>query len=187
MSFGKKETMYAVILTLLIGWSAYEYLFTPKYMEHKNNLQKIEELTKEIEKARRDARKLPDILARQEKIGKQFEETKKILVENLEIGGLYKLLQPIFNKVQLDMTKELKSITPVGREPQDFYIEDKWTISIDVPFEKFSYLLLEFYQYERLLDVTALPLTVRIDLKLNQPMVSVNLPVSTYAYKSEDQ
>ncbi|MEW5692076.1 MAG: type 4a pilus biogenesis protein PilO [Candidatus Hydrogenedentota bacterium] len=183
MTIGKKEQMYIVILVGALIYALYTYGWQPLYKKHTENLSQIAELSKELEQARRNARKLPEILAQSQRVKKQLEETKKILVEKIEVEGLYKLFDPIFEKVGIDKKNELLGINRAGGMTGDFYIEDRWVISLQVPFEKLSLILLEFYQYERLLDVTSLPINIVGKTKTGQPVINVQLPISTYTYK----
>lgn len=186
MKLGRKEIMYIIFFIGAIGYALYSYVIDPRLMEHNNNKMEIERLTKELEEARRNARKLSQILEQSERVKAHLEATRKILVEKIEVEGLFKLFAPLFQKAGIDQKKELLGIRRAGKVVGDFYVEDKWLISLQVPFDKLSYLLYEFYAYERLLDVTALVLNIAGQTEQGIPIVRVDLPVSTYTYRTEE-
>ena len=101
----------------LLGGAFYFLVYQPKMDEIRRAKDEISSLKVKVMKARRDARRLPEVEAREIKVDAQFRQALKLLPNEKEIPSLLRNI----TKLGADSKLEFRLFSPRKEKPENFY------------------------------------------------------------------
>jgi len=140
----------------------------------------ITEKDKKLHEAMEQEKNLETLKAEVEAMKSELDIAERLLPKENDVEGLLEKIPELVERAGIPRT----AISRIGLGAQNSREEYKeWPISIDITeltFSQMVHLLNEFDNFERMLDLTNLPLVVK---DANENILALNLVVNVYVFK----
>jgi type IV pilus assembly protein PilO len=124
-------------------------IYIPKTSEIKKNTTTIEDLTKQLNMAKIEQKKLPERRAEKENVDAQFQEALKLLPNSKEIPSLLKKISELGNESQLDV----RLVRPKKESSKEFYVEMPVAIEVRGTYHDIAVFFDKVGHMERIMNI----------------------------------
>lgn len=138
-----------VMMTAAFSFVYYKYFWSPLSQKTAQARQELEEATSKIEKAQRQAGRLPQLKKQIDDLNVQAEEAEKKLPQVKDVPGILDTLSGLASKYRVDIT----AFTPQAPAPKQFFIEIPYAITLRGTYHEVAKFLAAVALEERIFNI----------------------------------
>jgi len=135
-------------LVLFIGVFIW-FIYIPQTSEIKKTTTSIEDLTKQLNMAKIEQKKLPERRAEKDDVDAQFQEALKLLPNSKEIPELLRKITELGNESQLDF----RVFKPKNESEKEFYVEIPVAIEVRGTYHNVAVFFDRVGHMERIMNI----------------------------------
>jgi len=176
----KKAVAVGAILILVLAYIYWNYMLKPTNEKIRQHTKELAELQAEIDRAASQAQRLPALQRDLAMLQAEMQEMEKKLPRKRDTADVLR----IFTQEALRTRVAIKSFSPSGSQPQDFYIIYPYSVSIETRFHNLGSFLASLGQTDRILNVKDVNLSPgSVNPADGSVLMSVSLTLMAYSLK----
>ena len=181
----KQQQQIIVLLVIFIGGGGYGYwnfLLKPTLARIEQNEKKYEDLISKIEKAQRQARRLPALKNELEKLKVELADLEKQLPTGKDVPNIIRVL----TREALRENLNFINVSPKKVLNKQYFEIIPFGISFDGSLHGLARFLASLGQQQRIFkaeNITLTPTNNKLDPITGQIPLSINLTIQTYSYR----
>jgi len=160
----------------LLGGAFYFLVFQPKTDEIRRAKDEISGLKVKVMKARRDAKRLPEVEAREIEVDAQFKQALKLLPNEKEVPSLLRNI----TKLGADSNLEFRLFSPRKESPEHFYYRLPVSIEVSGTYHDVATFFDKVGRMERIVNILNVSMKPQ---KAHSTMLITKCEAVTYRFK----
>jgi len=160
----------------LLGGAFYFLVFQPKTDEIRRAKDEISGLKVKVMKARRDAKRLPEVEAREIEVDAQFKQALKLLPNEKEVPSLLRNI----TKLGADSNLEFRLFSPKKERPEHFYYRLPVSIAVSGNYHDVATFFDKVGRMERIVNILNVSMRPQ---KARSTMLITKCEAVTYRFK----
>lgn len=146
IDFKDKKNIYAIVIIVLLllgGYYAYDYMWNPFVMERDNLERELQSAQGELDKINAKRHRIQELEMQLVQAEKDFEKLKEMFPEEekvpLRLQDLYSVIRSSGVQIQ--------KFNPEGRSEREHYIENRYSIAVNSGYHMLGYLFAEIANF----------------------------------------
>ncbi|MBW1798716.1 MAG: type 4a pilus biogenesis protein PilO [Deltaproteobacteria bacterium] len=162
----------------LLGGAFYFLIYQPKTDEIRKAKDEVSGLKVQVIKAKRDARRLPEVEAREIEVDSQFKQALKLLPNEKEVPSLLRNI----TKLGADAKLEFRLFSPRKESPEHFYFRLPVSIEVSGNYHDVATFFDKVGRMERIVNILNVSMRPQ---KARSTMLITKCEAVTYRFKGK--